>query len=97
MRTDDAAAAAEAFVSQKLPAGLSLETAIARVEKAGARCHSPHGPARDVECTFFLMAQPVGGDLGENWWTVHLASGLDGKLERASIERSRTGLAGYLK
>jgi hypothetical protein len=97
MRSDHAAEAADAFVAQELPAGLPLPTAIARVQKAGARCRPPHATEGEVVCTFFITAQPVGGDLGENWWTVRLSAGVDGKLESASIERSRHGLSGYLR
>ena len=49
-----------------------------------------------IACEYFILARPVGGDLGENIWTVKLFPGPDGTLADAVLSRTRAGMPGYL-
>jgi hypothetical protein len=89
----DGMIAARAFVAEDLPAGIPMREAIARTERADTSCK----PAADgVDCHFFVLASPVGGDLGEDYWVVHLHPGPDGLLQSADVQRYRVGMEGYL-
>jgi hypothetical protein len=92
---DEGVRAARSFVASQLTPGLEMNTATARVEHAGASCKAPSSAQATVNCEYFTLARPAGGDLGENVWTVKLMPGPDGKLQRAIVERSRVGMPGY--
>jgi hypothetical protein len=95
MRGDDGVRAARAFIKDQLPSGLPISVAIARVEKADASCHISTVGDTVVTCEYFILARPVGGDLGENIWTVKLFPGPDATLADASLSRTRVGMPGY--
>ena len=86
-------AAARAFVAENLPAGIPMRKAIARAERADTSCK----PVADgVDCEYFILVRPVGGDLGEDVWAVHLHPGPEGLLRAADVHRYRVGMNGYL-
>jgi methyl coenzyme M reductase alpha subunit len=85
--------AARAFVAENLPAGIPMRKAIARAERADTSCK----PVADgVDCEYFIMVRPAGGDLGEDVWAVHLHPGPEGLLQAADVHRYRVGMNGYL-
>jgi hypothetical protein len=88
--------AAHSFIADQLTRGLPMALAIARVEKAQASCHAAAGGAEMVICEHYTLDRPVGGDLGENVWTVHLTPGPNGLLDDATVSRSRVGMPGYM-
>jgi hypothetical protein len=96
MPGNDGTRAARSFMEDQLTHGLPMSLAIARVEKARASCHVPAGDTEMVTCEYFVLAHPVGGDLGENIWTVHLIPDSNGTLDDATIARTRAGMPGYL-
>jgi hypothetical protein len=86
--------AASAFVAENLPAGIPMRTAITRAERADTSCR----PVADgVDCEFFILDRPAGGDLGEDVWAVHLHPGPAGLLQAADVHRYRVGMSGYLR
>jgi hypothetical protein len=86
--------AASAFVAEDLPAGIPMREAIARAERADTACK----PVADgVDCEYFIMVRPAGGDLGEDVWAVHLRPDPAGLLQAADVHRYRVGMSGYLR
>lgn len=88
--------AAYSFVARALPPGISMSAAIGAVERAEAGCHIPADTTRPVTCEYSILARPEGGDMGENVWTVQLFPGSDGRLQNATVVRSRVGMPGDL-
>src|ERR1700691_1599135 len=80
---DKGVRAARSFVDSQLTPGLAMNTAMERVEDAGALCKAPPPAQSTVNCEYFILARPAGGDLGENIWSVKLMPGPDGNLQKA--------------
>jgi len=95
MPGDDGMRAAQSFMRDQLPPGLPMSVAIARAERAQVSCHIPTIRDAAVTCEYFILARPVGGDLGENIWTVKLFPEPDGTLADATVSRTRAGMLGY--
>ncbi len=89
----DGMPAARAFVAEHLPAGIPMREAIVRAERADTSCKPT---ANGMDCEFFVVASPAGGDLGEDYWAIHLHPGPDGLLQSADVDRYRVGMKGYL-
>jgi len=90
---DEGLKAAQSFAETQLTPGLSMDTAVAKVENAVAGCETPSDPQATINCQYYIMARPTGGSLGENIWSVKLVPGPTGTLQNAIVERSRSGMA----
>lgn len=85
--------AARQFVEKRLPAGLPMDEAVARVRAARAACKDRGG---DVVCRYTISAASDEASLGQEIWTLTLTPGPAGKLATAAIDRRRAGLPGQL-
>ena len=88
----DAAATANRFIRDELPAGMPLSLAEQKLRAAHMACAEQPGQ-HSVTCTYYTLAGGDGGTLSEMWWTMRLDTGPDGHLAQAQFSRSRDGFA----
>jgi len=83
--------AAQTFITQQLPIGISTREAIKRLKKVDAHC--PNQPAANgqITCRFSMMVRPNYGTLGEVTWAVDISQNDQGRLTAVSVDRTRTG------
>jgi hypothetical protein len=84
--------AARAFVAGALPPGLPMAEAVRRAREAESACR-PQANG-DVLCSYYTVARPESGDLGEDYWYLRLTPAADGRLGSASVWRVRVGMSG---
>ena len=85
---DTALEQAQAFVADRLPAGLPLTEARARLATADMRCG--RGVAA-VTCDLGMIVHIDGGLLGEDHWRVRLTADADGRLTEAAVDHYIVG------
>jgi hypothetical protein len=92
MDRDAGLAAARAFVASQLPTGTPMARARERLARAAMDCGPTKGSDGSLACQYTMLAGGDGGDLGEDVWTVHLASDGQGSVKAAKVVLQRYGM-----
>ena len=83
--------AAQAFVAQHLPVGISALDAIKQLRRVDAYCPDQPAASGQIKCHFSMMVRPTMGTLGEVTWAVNLSQDDQGRLAAVTVNRTRTG------